>query len=119
MILYQGGSYRVNSVILTNQPLATFYEYLGMTMSEYFNIHTQTLTNVDVAIEGTLDDIHWLDITNNLFGNADTPITSLESDTEYLADTYMTYKDLRLAITPTNASNAVSLQTMIKKGGGR
>lgn len=113
-VLDIGGSYKNGIIAGTNEALATQYEYLGMTLYEHFNIHTRTLTNSTVIIEGTLDDINWRDVTNNLFGSA-----TLASNTEYQADTYMTYKDLRIAWTPTNAANATGLSWMIKKGGGR
>jgi len=119
--LYSGGSYRVGTLALTNLALTTFTEQMGVTVDENFNILTQTITNTTVIIEGTLDDTHWNDVTGTLFRDPTTgiPITSLASNSTYLADTYMTFKNLRISYTPTNATNAINLQYMVKKGGGR
>lgn len=109
-----GGSYKTGSVAVTDGAVANNTTELGFTLYDHFNILTQTLTNVTVTIEGTLDDTNWVDVTNDLFG-----VANLSANSEYLADTYMTYKNLRIRYNITNATNSVNFQWMVKKGGGR
>lgn len=108
------GSYKNGSISFTNEPAGTSYYYFGFTDFEYFNIHTFTLTGATVSLEGTLDDLTWRDVTADLFGSA-----TFSSDTEYLADTYMTYKDLRIKVVLATGTNTVNVRWMVKKGGGR
>lgn len=108
------GSYKTGNIALSNATAGTYYYQFGFTDYEYFNIHTATITGATVTIEGTLDDSTWLDVTNNLFSTA-----SLSSSTEYIADTYMTYKDIQLKIVLPTSSNSVNITWMVKKGGGR
>lgn len=108
------GSYKTGLIALTDAPVGIQYAYFGMTDFEYFNIHTRTFSGVTVTLEGTLDDINWRDVTSNLFGG-----TTLSANNEYLADTYMTYKDLRIKLDISGITNTVQLSWMVKKGGGR
>jgi len=113
-VLYTGGSYKCGVVSETNLPVTTYYEYLDFTNYEHFNILTQTFTNMTVTLEGTLNDSTWNDVTSDLF-----VVTTLSPNQEYLADTPMTYKNLRVTYTPTSGTNTINFEWMVKKGGGR
>lgn len=115
------GSYNLGAIAVANAPAGTYTQEMGMTLFEHFNILTQTLTAMTVTLEGTIDDVNWVDVTQDLFRDIITglPVAFLLSNTEYIADTYMTYKNFRIKYTPTNVVNAINLQWMTKKGGGR
>lgn len=107
-------AYKTGSVTGTNIAAGNNFEYLGFTEFDHFSVLTGTLTNMTVTIEASNDDSNFIDVTSDLFG-----VASLSSSTEYVADTVMTYKDVRIKYARTNAANAVNFQWMKKKGGGR
>lgn len=116
-----GGSYISGTVAVTNAAAGTYTQDMGFTLFEHFNILTQTITDATLTIEGTLDDSNWNDVTGDLFRDSTTgvPITALAANSEYIADTYMTYKNLRVKWVLVDGTNAVNFQWMVKKGGGR
>lgn len=115
MAQINGGSYVYEAIELGNipHPSTTYYEF-GFTRDEHFSILPQTITNFTVQLEATDDDVHWQDVTSTLFPGFPT-ITAVP----FVADTYMAFKNLRLAVTTTNVVNKLTLQYLIKKGGGR
>jgi hypothetical protein len=107
------GSHKTGAVAITNRAAGNYTDELGFTQYDHFNIFVDTLTDAAITIEGTLDNVHWKDITDDLFG-----VSALVAG-EYLADTVMTYLNLRLSVTHATGVNATNYQWMVKKSGGR
>lgn len=113
MSLMIGGSYKGDQIDVTNVPLDTYHYVFGFTTYEYFTILIGSIAGFTVILEATNDDVNWVDVTNTLFGVANLTAGS------FVADTYMSFKDLRITATATNPINKLTVEWMIKKGGGR
>lgn len=108
-----GGSYRADQLSLTDYAIGTYTFDIGFTTYEYFSILISAASNWSVILQATNDDVHWYDVTNTLFGVA------AMVPGNYIADTYMSFKNLRLSGTVSNIVNKLDLEYIVKKGGGR
>ena len=89
------------------------FVYLGFEDFDRIAIHTESVTNVDVTVEGTINGTHYIDVTNELFN-----VTTLAANSYYsmiAAAQTAIFQNIRIKYVRTDASNVIKFNWAIKK----
>lgn len=110
---FNEGSFAGNQLSLTDVVAGDYRYEWGFTRFEYFSLLVSATSGFTVTLEGTNDDVHWYDVTNELLGVAGVV------PGEYFPNRYIPVKNLRIRAVTLAAPNKLDMEWFMKKGGGR